>query len=121
MISLIRQENTREADLTKNEEVRSRIEKIHTDCKRSSLRCPKRDVAPIDSLQELFEFLAMISLQIIFIFFFFFLPQVIVFQEYSNNSSTPIEAKYVFPLDDMAAGLSLVDGLIVYRKIRNSF
>ena len=99
------------------------MEKIHTDCKRSSLRCPKRDVAPIVSLQELFEFLAMISLQIFFLFlsFFFFLPQVIVFQEYSNNSSTPIEAKYVFPLDDMAAGLSLVDGLIVYRKIRNSF
>ena len=46
---------------------------------------------------------------------------MIVFQEYSNNSSAPIEAKYVFPLDDMAAGLSLVDGLIVYRKIRNSF
>lgn len=97
------------------------MEKIHTDCKRSSLRCPKRDVAPIVSLQELFEFLAMISLQIIFIFFFFFLPQVIVFQEYSNNSSTPIEAKYVFPLDDMAAGLCLVDSLIVYRKIRNYF
>ena len=46
---------------------------------------------------------------------------MIVFQEYSNNSSTPIEAKYVFPLDDMAAGLCLVDSLIVYRKIRNYF
>ncbi|CAH3018315.1 unnamed protein product, partial [Porites evermanni] len=29
--------------------------------------------------------------------------QVIVFQAYKNNSSSPIEAKYVFPLDDMAA------------------
>lgn len=54
-----------------------------------------------------------------FYILFIFLPQVIVFQEYSNNSSTPIEAKYVFPLDDMAAGLCLVDSLIVYRKIRN--
>ena len=34
--------------------------------------------------------------------------QVVVFQEYKNNSTTPIEAKYVFPLDDMAAGVSLV-------------
>ena len=56
-----------------------------------------------------------------FYIIFIFLPQVIVFQEYSNNSSTPIEAKYVFPLDDMAAGLCLVDSLIVYRKIRNYF
>ena len=45
-------------------------------------------------------------------FFWFFFPQVIVFQQYNNNSSTPIEAKYVFPLDDMAAGLSLVNDLI---------
>ncbi|XP_067050666.1 protein mono-ADP-ribosyltransferase PARP4-like isoform X2 [Acropora muricata] len=29
--------------------------------------------------------------------------QVVVFQAYKNSSSTPIEAKYVFPLDDMAA------------------
>ncbi|KAJ7391391.1 Protein mono-ADP-ribosyltransferase parp4 [Desmophyllum pertusum] len=29
--------------------------------------------------------------------------QVIVFQAYKNTSTTPIEAKYVFPLDDMAA------------------
>jgi len=29
--------------------------------------------------------------------------QVIVFQAYKNTSSSPIEAKYVFPLDDMAA------------------
>ena len=27
-----------------------------------------------------------------------------MFQAYTNNSSVPIEAKYVFPLDDMAAG-----------------
>ena len=33
--------------------------------------------------------------------------QVIVFQAYENNSSSPIEAKYVFPLDDMAAGMFL--------------
>ena len=31
--------------------------------------------------------------------------QVIVFQAYKNNSTAPIEAKYVFPLDDMAAGM----------------
>lgn len=30
--------------------------------------------------------------------------QVVVFQAYKNNSTAPIEAKYVFPLDDMAAG-----------------
>ncbi|XP_015756071.1 PREDICTED: poly [ADP-ribose] polymerase 4-like [Acropora digitifera] len=29
--------------------------------------------------------------------------QVVVFQAYKNSSTTPIEAKYVFPLDDMAA------------------
>ena len=29
-------------------------------------------------------------------------PQVIVMQAYRNNSSVAIEAKYVFPLDDMA-------------------
>ncbi|KAK3593675.1 hypothetical protein CHS0354_013571 [Potamilus streckersoni] len=28
--------------------------------------------------------------------------QVVVIQEYSNNSSVPLEAKYVFPLDEMA-------------------
>ena len=28
---------------------------------------------------------------------------VVVLQAYKNNSSAPIEAKYVFPLDDMAA------------------
>lgn len=33
---------------------------------------------------------------------------MIVFQEYKNNSTTPIEAKYVFPLDDMAAGVCVV-------------
>ncbi len=26
-------------------------------------------------------------------------------QAYKNNSTVPIEAKYVFPLDDMAAGV----------------
>ncbi|XP_029936866.1 protein mono-ADP-ribosyltransferase PARP4 isoform X2 [Myripristis murdjan] len=31
------------------------------------------------------------------------LSQVIIFQKYTNHSSVPIEAKYVFPLDDSAA------------------
>uniref|UniRef100_A0A8C6TK18 Poly [ADP-ribose] polymerase n=1 Tax=Neogobius melanostomus TaxID=47308 RepID=A0A8C6TK18_9GOBI len=31
------------------------------------------------------------------------LAQVIIFQKYTNESSMPIEAKYVFPLDDSAA------------------
>nr|XP_040056782.1 protein mono-ADP-ribosyltransferase PARP4 isoform X2 [Gasterosteus aculeatus aculeatus] len=31
------------------------------------------------------------------------LSQVVVFQEYTNRGSAPIEAKYVFPLDDSAA------------------
>ncbi|XP_072301138.1 protein mono-ADP-ribosyltransferase PARP4 [Eucyclogobius newberryi] len=31
------------------------------------------------------------------------LAQVIIFQKYTNESSVPIEAKYVFPLDDSAA------------------
>ncbi|XP_043987599.1 protein mono-ADP-ribosyltransferase PARP4-like isoform X3 [Gambusia affinis] len=31
------------------------------------------------------------------------LSQVIIFQKYTNQSSEPIEAKYVFPLDDSAA------------------
>ena len=31
------------------------------------------------------------------------LPQVVVMQAYKNNSPVAIEAKYVFPLDDMAA------------------
>ena len=30
--------------------------------------------------------------------------KVVVMQVYNNPSSKPIEAKYVFPLDDMAAG-----------------
>ena len=34
--------------------------------------------------------------------------QVVVLQAYKNNSSTPIEAKYVFPLDDMAAGTYII-------------
>ena len=38
--------------------------------------------------------------------------QVIVFQAYKNNSSSPIEAKYVFPLDDMAAGMFLSHKLL---------
>ena len=29
--------------------------------------------------------------------------RVVVMQAYKNNSNKPIEAKYVFPLDDMAA------------------
>lgn len=32
-----------------------------------------------------------------------FLLQVVVFQTYTNQSHVPIEAKYVFPLDDKAA------------------
>lgn len=35
---------------------------------------------------------------------YFIFLQVVVLQSYKNNSSVPIEAKYVFPLDDMAAG-----------------
>uniref|UniRef100_UPI003AAC9FB8 protein mono-ADP-ribosyltransferase PARP4 n=1 Tax=Centroberyx gerrardi TaxID=166262 RepID=UPI003AAC9FB8 len=31
------------------------------------------------------------------------LSQVVIFQKYTNQSSAPIEAKYVFPLDDSAA------------------
>ncbi|XP_038132152.1 protein mono-ADP-ribosyltransferase PARP4 isoform X3 [Cyprinodon tularosa] len=31
------------------------------------------------------------------------LSQVVIFQKYTNHSSAPIEAKYVFPLDDLAA------------------
>ena len=30
-------------------------------------------------------------------------PQVVIFQEYDNINSVPIEAKYVFPLEDSAA------------------
>lgn len=33
----------------------------------------------------------------------FFLLQVVVFQTYTNQSHVPIEAKYIFPLDDKAA------------------
>lgn len=33
----------------------------------------------------------------------FILLQVIVFQTYTNQNPVPIEAKYVFPLDDKAA------------------
>ena len=32
----------------------------------------------------------------------YYSSQVVVLQEYTNNSSKPIEAKYVFPLDDNA-------------------
>lgn len=49
---------------------------------------------------------------------FIFYPQVIVFQEYKNNSTTPIEAKYVFPLDDMAAGVCLVNKFFVFVMSR---
>ena len=38
---------------------------------------------------------------------FFFCLQVIVLQAYKNESEEPIEAKYVFPLDSSAAGISL--------------
>lgn len=37
------------------------------------------------------------------VFFFPLLFQVIVFQTYTNQSHVPIEAKYIFPLDDKAA------------------
>lgn len=33
----------------------------------------------------------------------FFLLQVVVFQTYTNQSRVPIEAKYIFPLDEKAA------------------
>ncbi|KAM8804067.1 LOW QUALITY PROTEIN: protein mono-ADP-ribosyltransferase PARP4 [Rhynchonycteris naso] len=41
-----------------------------------------------------------------------FVAQVIVFQTYTNQSHVPIEAKYIFPLDDKAA----VCGLSIHQK-----
>lgn len=37
------------------------------------------------------------------VYVFSFLLEVIVFQTYANQSSVPIEARYIFPLDDKAA------------------
>ena len=45
--------------------------------------------------------------------------QVIVFQAYKNNSSSPIEAKYVFPLDDMAAGMFLFTQAALLKHLYN--
>ena len=41
-----------------------------------------------------------------------FILQVVVFQEYENQSSEPIEAKYVFPLDDKAVGVYTITTII---------
>ena len=35
--------------------------------------------------------------------------QVLVFQEYTNNTGEPIEAKYEFPLDDQAGRFYVLD------------
>uniref|UniRef100_A0A665X4P0 Poly [ADP-ribose] polymerase n=1 Tax=Echeneis naucrates TaxID=173247 RepID=A0A665X4P0_ECHNA len=54
-------------------------------------------------------------------FFFFFLLQVIIFQTYTNMSSLPIEAKYVFPLDDSAAVCgfeAFINGKHVVGKVK---
>ena len=45
--------------------------------------------------------------------FLLFATQVVVLQAYKNNNSVPIEAKYVFPLDDMAAGTWVVIVIVV--------
>ena len=42
---------------------------------------------------------------------------MIVLQAYKNFSKKPIEAKYVFPLDDMAAGMCvyfIVNDIVLY-------
>ena len=44
--------------------------------------------------------------------------QVIVLQAYKNFSKKPIEAKYVFPLDDMAAGTHVCVHTCVSEKVR---
>ncbi|XP_060944071.1 protein mono-ADP-ribosyltransferase PARP4 isoform X2 [Limanda limanda] len=49
------------------------------------------------------------------------LSQVIIFQEYTNNSSVSIEAKYVFPLDDSAAVCgfeAFINGKHVVGKVK---
>ncbi|XP_047198567.1 protein mono-ADP-ribosyltransferase PARP4 isoform X2 [Hippoglossus stenolepis] len=49
------------------------------------------------------------------------LSQVIIFQEYTNNSSGSIEAKYVFPLDDSAAVCgfeAFINGKHVVGKVK---
>ncbi|XP_040003872.1 protein mono-ADP-ribosyltransferase PARP4 isoform X2 [Xiphias gladius] len=49
------------------------------------------------------------------------LSQVIIFQKYTNVSSVPIEAKYVFPLDDSAAVCgfeAFIDGKRVVGKVK---
>uniref|UniRef100_A0A8D3C5K4 Poly [ADP-ribose] polymerase n=1 Tax=Scophthalmus maximus TaxID=52904 RepID=A0A8D3C5K4_SCOMX len=49
------------------------------------------------------------------------LSQVIIFQKYTNTSSLPIEAKYVFPLDDSAAVCgfeAFINGKHVVGKVK---
>ncbi|XP_023286599.1 poly [ADP-ribose] polymerase 4 isoform X2 [Seriola lalandi dorsalis] len=49
------------------------------------------------------------------------LSQVIIFQKYTNTSSVPIEAKYVFPLDDSAAVCgfeAFINGKHVVGKVK---
>uniref|UniRef100_A0A4W6G120 Poly [ADP-ribose] polymerase n=1 Tax=Lates calcarifer TaxID=8187 RepID=A0A4W6G120_LATCA len=49
------------------------------------------------------------------------LSQVIIFQKYTNMSSVPIEAKYVFPLDDTAAVCgfeAFINGKHVVGKVK---
>ncbi|XP_071338341.1 protein mono-ADP-ribosyltransferase PARP4 isoform X2 [Trachinotus anak] len=49
------------------------------------------------------------------------LSQVIIFQKYTNMSSVPIEAKYVFPLDDSAAVCgfeAFINGKHVVGKVK---
>lgn len=51
----------------------------------------------------------------------FFLLQVIVFQTYTNKSPVPIEAKYIFPLDDKAAVCgfeAFINGKHIVGKVR---
>lgn len=52
-----------------------------------------------------------------------FLLQVIVFQTYTNQSHVPIEAKYVFPLDDKAAVCgfeAFINGKHVVGEVREN-
>ncbi|XP_061580075.1 protein mono-ADP-ribosyltransferase PARP4 isoform X2 [Cololabis saira] len=49
------------------------------------------------------------------------LSQVVIFQKYTNQSSVPIEAKYVFPLDDSAAVCgfeAFINGKHVVGKVK---
>ncbi|NXC42205.1 PARP4 polymerase, partial [Penelope pileata] len=50
-----------------------------------------------------------------------FVAQVVLFQTYTNQSSSPIEAKYVFPLDDKAAVCgfeAFVNGVHIIGKVK---